>query len=205
MRNYSESSIGRNHDATDTSPAVGQAELGLPARHPFGDFDTPRRFIEDPLRLVGARDYVPGDSFRRIHWKATARRRELQTKILDPSSSNPLAIFLNVRTSPYLGVNRDVLELAITTAASVAHWGWEAGHPVGLYVNTVLQSNGERIRMPSSSQVRSELRVSDQLPWPRFLSHNRRFETQRNQTRQEEYPMNAQPLGQQVGLSQAVL
>jgi len=122
--------------------------LGLPTLHPFGNFRTPQRLIDDPIRLIGARDYVRGDSFRRIHWKATARRRALQTKVLDPSASRPLAIFLNVRTSRQILVNRDVLELAITTAASIARWGWEEGCPIGLYVNSILQSSRERIRIP---------------------------------------------------------
>jgi uncharacterized protein (DUF58 family) len=137
--------------------------LGLPARHPFGDFNTPDRIMEDPIRLLGTREYVPGDSFRRIHWKATARRRALQTKVLDPSATRPLAVFLNVRTSPVLGVNRGVLELAITTAASVAHWGWEGGYPVGLYVNSVVQSNGERIRMPPATHPDRLIWILDAL------------------------------------------
>jgi uncharacterized protein (DUF58 family) len=91
---------------------------------------------------------VRGDGFRHIHWKATARRRVLQTKVYDPSASRPLAIFLNIRTSTHVGVDRDVLELAITSAASIAHWGWEAGHPVGLYVNSIIRPSRERIRIP---------------------------------------------------------
>ena len=41
--------------------------FGLPARHPFGDFRTHRRLIEDPLRLMGVSDYVKGDNFRHVH------------------------------------------------------------------------------------------------------------------------------------------
>jgi uncharacterized protein (DUF58 family) len=73
--------------------------LGLPTLHPFGDFNTPRRVMEDPLRPVGAREYAPGDSFRHIDWKATARRHTLQTKLFEPSASRPLAVFLNTRTT----------------------------------------------------------------------------------------------------------
>jgi uncharacterized protein (DUF58 family) len=122
--------------------------LGLPTLHPFGDFRTPHRLIQDPIRLTGAREYVPGDSFRHIHWKATAHRHVLQTKTFDPSASRPLAVFLNIRTSQQVAVDRDLLELAITTAASIAHWGWEQDYPVGLYVNSILQPSRERIRIP---------------------------------------------------------
>jgi uncharacterized protein (DUF58 family) len=114
--------------------------LGLSARRPFGDFKVSRRMLEDPLRLRGTREYAPGDSFRHIHWKATARRRELQTKVFEPSATRPLAIFLNINTFEYLQEGQDpiVEELAITTAASIARYGWEAGYQVGLYVNSVV-------------------------------------------------------------------
>lgn len=134
--------------------------LGLPARHPFGDFKTPRREIEDPIRLMGAREYVPGDNFRYIHWKATARRQTLQTKVFEPSASRPLAIFLNVNTFDrvYEGIDPELQEFAITTAASIARWAWEEGHPIGLYVNSVAQPGGERIRIRPGSHP-------DQLFW----------------------------------------
>ncbi|HIC89523.1 MAG TPA: DUF58 domain-containing protein [Anaerolineae bacterium] len=124
--------------------------LGLPARHPFGDFKTPRRVMEDPIRLMGAREYVSGDSFRYIHWKATAHYGELQTKVFEPSATRPVSIFLNINTYEYLfqGQDEEVQEFAITTAASIAHWCWESGYPIGLYVNSVAQPGGYRIRIP---------------------------------------------------------
>jgi uncharacterized protein (DUF58 family) len=123
--------------------------LKLPDRYPFGDFKTARRLIDDPLRLVSARPYLPGDSFRHIHWKATAHRRDLQTKVFEPSAGRPLTIFLDVRTSERAGegLDRDLLELAITTAASIAHWAWEEAYSVGLYVNSVIRSSRKRIRI----------------------------------------------------------
>ncbi|MCD6290503.1 MAG: DUF58 domain-containing protein [Anaerolineae bacterium] len=134
--------------------------LGLPARHPFGDFKTPRRVMEDPLRLMGAREYVPGDSFRHIHWKATARRQQLQTKVFEPSATRPLAIFMNINTYDrvYEGLDQELQEYAITTAASIARWGWDEGLQIGLYVNSVTQPGGQRIRIRPGSHP-------DQLIW----------------------------------------
>ncbi len=134
--------------------------LGLPARHPFGDFKAPRRLMEDPLRIMGAREYIPGDSFRHIHWKATARRQELQTKVFEPSATRPIAIFLNINTFDriYEGLDPDLQEFAVTAAASIARWAWDNGHPVGLYVNSVTRPKGERIRIRPGSHV-------DQLTW----------------------------------------
>lgn len=134
--------------------------LGLPAQHPFGDFATPRRILDDPLRLVGAREYVPGDSFRTIHWKATARRQALQTKVFEPSAARPVAIFLNINTSDYAyeGIDPELQEFAITATASLARRAWEDKLPVGLYVNSVAYPGGKRIRIPPGTRP-------DQMTW----------------------------------------
>jgi uncharacterized protein (DUF58 family) len=148
--------------ATDTlvvyPKIVPLTALGLPAYHPFGAAKTPQRLVDDPLRLTGTREYVAGDSFRHIHWKATARRRELQTKVFDPSATRPLAIFCNARTSTYIAMDRDLFELAITAAASIARWGWEEGYPLGLYMNSILQSSHQRVRVPPTTHP-------DRLNW----------------------------------------
>jgi uncharacterized protein (DUF58 family) len=139
--------------------------LGLPARHPFGDFKTPRRVIEDPIRLMGVREYAPGDSFRHIHWKATAHRRELQTKVFEPSAARPLAIFLNINTFEYIyeGLDRTLQELAITAAASIARYAWENGYHIGLYVNSVVQPGGYRIRIQPGNHPDQLIRVFEAL------------------------------------------
>ncbi len=49
------------------------AELGLPAKNPFGERAAVAPLIEDPLRTAGIREWQPADSQKRVHWKATAR------------------------------------------------------------------------------------------------------------------------------------
>ena len=69
--------------------------LGLPARNPFGDVPLRRQWLfEDPLRTVGVRDYRPGDSPRRLHWKATARApgQALQVKLFEPTTTQRLHV-----------------------------------------------------------------------------------------------------------------
>ena len=146
---------------------VPLTQLGLPDNHPLGDFKSMQRVIEDPLRVMGARDYASGDSFRHIHWKATARQRHLQTKIFEPSASRPVAIFLNTRTTEFAneGIDREILELAITAVASIAYWTWEAGHPLGLYVNSVLRSSRKRVRIQPSSDPHQLHQILEALAW----------------------------------------
>jgi uncharacterized protein (DUF58 family) len=127
-------------------------KLGLKAARPVGDFGTERRVVADPLRLAGVRAYQSGESLRHIHWKATARRGALQTKVFDPSASRPLVIFLNSQTMPkaHEGVVSDYFETAIVAAASIARAGLEARHAVGLFTNGVVRDARHRLRIPAS-------------------------------------------------------
>jgi uncharacterized protein (DUF58 family) len=145
--------------------------LGLPASHPFGDAKTARKLSEDPLRVTSVRPYVPGDSPRLIHWKATARRGELQTKVFDPSASRVSAIFLDMRTvEGFPGIVGDYLELAITTAASVAGYILEAREPVGLYANGARRGQHELIRLPASRRPGQWTEILETLAWASSLA-----------------------------------
>ena len=119
---------------------VPLTRFGLPARHPFGDYRAPRRLLTDPSRVIGVRDYAYGDDLRRIHWKATARTMQLQSKIYEPTTTFTLVIFLNVvsQLDAYYGINPELQELSICAAASVADWALDQGFAVGLYANTIM-------------------------------------------------------------------
>lgn len=125
--------------------------LGLPALHPIGDARSHRLTFEDPTRIVGARDYLPGDPLRRIHWKATARAQSLRSKQYEPTTSHRIAVFLNMDTlgryAEYRGFVRSVLEMVILTAASVANWAIEAGYLTGLYANGYLPQGLRWVRL----------------------------------------------------------
>jgi uncharacterized protein (DUF58 family) len=114
--------------------------FNLPSRHPFGDRAAPRRLLEDPSRTIGVRDYIYGDSLRRVHWKATARKMQLQSKVYEATTTYTLVIFLNIMTQFDVvhGVQPEILELAICSAASVADWALNEGYAVGLFANTLM-------------------------------------------------------------------
>jgi uncharacterized protein (DUF58 family) len=163
---------------------VGQ--LGLPAVDPLGERATRDWLFQDPLRTVGVREYVRGDSPRRIHWGATARTGALQVKLLEPTTDPRLIVCLNVDTLGegwWRGYDPALLELAISTAASVAAWAVEQGRPVGLYANgTLSRSAGAIARPPSRDPAQltelltllaRALPISS-LPFAEFLSRQRR-------------------------------
>ncbi len=147
--------------------------LGLPAQHPFGNRRAHRRVVDDPMRLMGVRDYQPGDNFRTIHWKASARRQDLQTKVFEPSASRLLLIFLNVDTvrNRLQGSDPELREYLISAAASIARYAWEGGETVGLYANGLLPS-GMRLRVPPGSRSDQVLRVLEGLAWMRPVSQS---------------------------------
>jgi uncharacterized protein (DUF58 family) len=126
--------------------------LGLPSRQPFGEMRSPQRIFEDPIRTMGIRDYQRGDGFKRIHWKATARRQALQSRVYEPTATPQLAIFLNVSTFEHFwqGVDTSVLEGAITVAASLAQYALDEGYAAGLFVNAPLVQSDQSIRVPTS-------------------------------------------------------
>ena len=101
---------------------VSMRSIWPAARATLGDYGTERRIIEDPWRVAGARDYQVGDNVRYLHWKATAHRGTLQTKLFDPSASPHWMVCLNTQTLEHLyeGVIVDFLETAIVVAASMA-------------------------------------------------------------------------------------
>jgi uncharacterized protein (DUF58 family) len=109
-------------------------KFNLPAMYPFGQLVSTRRLLEDPLRVAGARDYVPGDDPRLIHWKATARTGALRTKVLDPSGQHRIILILDINSSngAYFGFIPSLLELNICVAASIAHWALDEGFATGL-------------------------------------------------------------------------
>lgn len=144
----------RNHiDTLVVYPQIWPLEtLGLPAKKPFGDVKVQRSLFTDPIRTQGIRDYQPHDRFRDVHWKATARRGQLQTKVYDPAVGLTTAVFLNVATFPkhWMGFNPDLLERAVSVAASIAHYGLEQKWEVGVYANGSVPNSDQPIRVPPS-------------------------------------------------------
>lgn len=123
--------------------------LGLPAKEPFGDLRAPHFVFTDPLRTVGIRDYHPEDDFRFVHWKASARRQQLQTKVLEPASSHNLLVALDVVTLPHhwQGLIPEVLEQAISVAASLCYYGLEQRWPTGLIANGALPRSDQPLKL----------------------------------------------------------
>lgn len=133
-------------------------DLGFPADRPLGESKGRNRIFEDPLRIAGLRDYEPGDPLRRIDWKATARRGELQSRVYEPSAVQHLYVLLNIDTLEHSweGYLKDDLERTVSMAASLAVWGSGRRYAVGLLANGSLPNSDRPIRL-APSRARSQL------------------------------------------------
>ena len=140
-------------------------ELGIPSHQFFGDIRLRQHLFQDPVLTAGVRDYYPGDSLKRIHWKSTARLGKLQTRIFEPTTTVDLSMFLDVRTldAPYWGSVLQLQELAIITAASLAQGALESGFRVGLYVNQITRFSQGMARVPHSQHPEQLERILEAL------------------------------------------
>jgi uncharacterized protein (DUF58 family) len=126
--------------------------LGIVSQQLFGDIRLKQHLFQDPVLTAGVREYLPGDSLKRIHWKSTARLGRLQTKIYEPTTTVDISIFLDVRTlkAPLWGSSYQLQELGIITAASISEYTLKAGFRVGLYVNQVTRFSQGMMTVPPS-------------------------------------------------------
>jgi uncharacterized protein (DUF58 family) len=125
-------------------------DLQLPADDPFGDRRSRRRLYEDQNQPIGVRDYLPEDSFRQVHWPATAHTGQLQVKVYQPVSANIMVVCLNVSTFArhWEGTNPELLEHVIKVAATLVTRGIEDGYRVGLIANGCLAHADQPFRIP---------------------------------------------------------
>jgi uncharacterized protein (DUF58 family) len=158
----------------------------LPAARPGGEHRTERRVIPEALRLAGVRDYAPGDSYRHVHWKATARRGQLQTKVFDPSAAHQIMIGVNSQTleRAFEGVLPDWFETVMTVAASVAQAALDDRRPVGLFSNSSLRASPGYARVPVARHPAQLATLLETLAYltdytPRPFEHTLRHEASR--------------------------
>lgn len=89
-----------------------------PDSHHIGEVPALNSLFFDVFQPVGTREYVPGDRFQDIHWKASARTQVLQTKVFAPAVKKEWMIMVNL--SEKYSITRD-LEAIIKHTAYLMH------------------------------------------------------------------------------------
>ncbi len=108
----------------------------IASRRPIGEIVMTHRLFEDPTRVAGVRQYQNGDSLSRIHWRATARTGELQSKVYEASSVAGATILMDFHEDSFEPNHEPVRsELAVTCVASIAHALHQMGQQTGLVSN----------------------------------------------------------------------
>jgi len=119
---------------------------------PFGSRRALRRLFDDPNLPMGIRAYAPGDSFRDIHWPATARTGSLQTRVNQPVAGLDLVVCVNAATYDrhWEGYDPERTEALVEISATLVTRALEAGHRVGLISNGSIARSGRPFRIPPS-------------------------------------------------------
>jgi uncharacterized protein (DUF58 family) len=112
------------------------AAYDISSKRPIGEVVMTSRLFEDPTRIAGVRRYQQGDPMRRIHWRATARSGQLQSKVYEPSSLAGATILIDFHLNAYEPSDEPVRsELAITCAASISKALHDMNQQVGIISN----------------------------------------------------------------------
>ena len=130
-------------------------QLVDPPQHPFGASRGRMPLYHDTNRAMGVRDYRPEDPLKHIDWKATARSRELQTRVFEPAVSMNIVVAMNGSTSDqiWLGTNRRLFERAVTAAASAVTYADRLGYSYGLISNAVASYSGKWLSVPVGASL----------------------------------------------------
>jgi uncharacterized protein (DUF58 family) len=110
----------------------------------LGDFAVPGNLLTEGTRHrqrtqlqtqdpAGARQYVYGDSMRRIHWASTAHAGQLMAKEYEFTPAADVWIVLDLQREVHVGSGvQSTEEYAVTTAASIAAHYLHAARTVGV-------------------------------------------------------------------------
>lgn len=123
-------------------------EFQVGQRRRLGDIEAGRSIFEDPSRIRGIREYQRGDAMKRIHWKASARRGALLSKIYDPVVEAGATIVLDFNKRAWGEARLSVptasqqarstttpSEVAAEIAASICRYLADGGWRVGFLSN----------------------------------------------------------------------
>jgi uncharacterized protein (DUF58 family) len=124
---------GVRQDYVSVLPTIAYIEtFNIAARRPQGPVRVSNRIYEDPTKIVGIRECIPGDPMNRIHWKVSARNNRLYSKVTAHAVVTGGTLILDFLDGDYLPERKEErMERAVTTPASIAYllqmWGEQVG------------------------------------------------------------------------------
>lgn len=129
--------------------------IEISSRRPMGEMKVEDRVLEDPTLMTGLREYRAGDPINRVHWKATARTGTLHTRVFQPTCVQGAMLLLDMHESTNPQKHEPVrTDLAVSAAASIAHWLYQNAEPFGLVSNG--RDAAERMRESNKKGLYSD-------------------------------------------------
>ena len=105
----------------------------LPGSQLEGGVLTGQRSLQATSMVMGIREYRPGDSYKSIHWRSSARHRTLQVKEFELDRTADLWIYLDLDKHWHRGDGETAtIERAVTVVASVVQKALREHRNVGL-------------------------------------------------------------------------
>ncbi len=157
-----------------------------------------RRTHHITTNAAGVREYVPGDSFNRIHWPSTARKNQLIVKEFELDPMSDAWVFLDMERSAHFNVCANEVELAmrerepwwarveqlrlepsteeyaVTAAASVAEFFIRRRRAVGLVAygqrREVIQADRDERQLGKVLDTLAALRAEGKMPFSEVLN-----------------------------------
>ncbi len=115
-------------------------DIAIPRRDLFGKAGE-KNPLQDPVYLLGTREYQSWQPARYIHWKASARHNLLQEKLFQPSEQEKVLLVFEVKGFSERQAAEE-LEEAVETAASIAVHLEKKGCAAGLVTDARLKGGG---------------------------------------------------------------
>lgn len=122
---------------------------------PYGDFNgdisVRRWIIEDPVLIVGVREYTGMEPQKTIHWPSSLKSGRLMVKKFDYTTDNRVMILLNVESCRpfWLNTDFDKIEKCISLVRAIAEELEDSGIPYGLGSNGAIMGRSvEEITVP---------------------------------------------------------
>ncbi|KRE92747.1 hypothetical protein ASG89_33055 [Paenibacillus sp. Soil766] len=122
---------------------VNRDDIPLLSSRWQGDVTVQRWIMPDPFLVSGAREYRYGDTMNSIHWKATARSQRLQVYNREFTADPRLLIIVNSQVTETMWdavTDPELVEIALSYAATLAEHAVSRGVPVGFGYNGWLQN-----------------------------------------------------------------
>ncbi len=92
--------------------------------------------FERTVSASGVREYLPGDPFKALYWRAIAHCDALMVRTFDSTPAGDWWIWLDLDRAAQAGTGENsTIEHGVILAASLAERGLRAGHAVGLVAN----------------------------------------------------------------------